>query len=99
MLVDGEGVEGRGVEGFAGEAHGGGEGGELAAESRPRWKTAMRKAAIWASVTSCLVRRAVDDGADEGLDFVVGEGVAVALVEDDVDGMDGLGHKILNVLL
>jgi len=35
---------------------------------------------------------AVDEGVDEGLDLIVGEDVAVALVEDDVDGMDGLGH-------
>src|SRR5580693_5690715 len=37
---------------------------------------------------------AIDDGSDEGLDLGVGEGETVALVEDDVDGMDGLGHLL-----
>ncbi len=35
---------------------------------------------------------AVDDGMDEGADLGVGESEAVTLVEDDVDGMDGVGH-------
>ena len=39
-----------------------------------------------------VVGGAVDDGSDEGLDFGVGKGEAVALVEDDIDWMDGLGH-------
>jgi len=32
---------------------------------------------------------AIDNGADEGFNFVVAEGAAVALVEDDIDGVDG----------
>lgn len=38
---------------------------------------------------------AVDDGADEVLDFGVGEDVAVSLFDDDVDGVDGLGYFCL----
>ena len=52
VLVDGEGVEGFGVEDLAGVTHGSGERGEFAGIEAALRKTAMRKAAIWASVTS-----------------------------------------------
>jgi hypothetical protein len=38
---------------------------------------------------------AVDDGADEGFNFGVAEDAAVAFVEDDVDGVDGLSHDCI----
>jgi hypothetical protein len=34
----------------------------------------------------------VDDGKDEGTDLGVGESEPVAFVQDDVDGVDGVGH-------
>jgi len=89
VLVDREGVEGSGVEGFAGVTHGGGEGGELVG----------REASLEDCHEECgdlgvgdelVVGGAVDDGTDEGFDFGVGKGEAVALMEDDVDGVDGL---------
>jgi hypothetical protein len=42
-----------------------------------------------------FLRRAMDESVDEGLDFSVGEDVAITLVEYDVEGMDGLGHRFL----
>ncbi len=35
-----------------------------------------------------LLGGAVDDGSDEGMDLFVAECVAVALVKDDIDGVD-----------
>ncbi len=88
VLVDGEGVEGFGVSDLAGEAHGFGEGGELArVEAAEKDSHEEGRDLGVGDELSC--RGAVDDGVDEGADFGVGEGEAVALVEDDVDGMDG----------
>lgn len=91
MLVDGEAVEGGGVEGLPGVAHGGGEGGELL------WVEAVvedghEEGGDLGVGDELFLWRALNEGVDEGLDLCVAEGAAVALVEDDVDGMDGLGH-------
>ncbi len=90
VLVDGEGIERSGVEGLAGEAHGGGEGGELAGVEAAL-EDGHEEAGDLGVGDELLFGGAVDDGVDEGLDLGVGEGEAVALVEDDVDGMNGVG--------
>src|SRR6185312_3199637 len=101
VLVDCEGVEGGGVEGFAGVAHGLGEGGELAGveAAKEDGHEEGGDLGVGNSVRDELVFwSAIDYGTDEGLDLSVGEGEAVALVEDDVDGadgrLDGLGHLL-----
>ena len=43
-----------------------------------------------------LFGSAVDECVDESVDLGVGEDAAVALVQDDIDGMDGLCHFICN---
>ena len=55
----------------------------------------MRKAAIWASVTSWLSGVRSTMARMKALDLGVGEGEAVALVEDDVDGVDGCVRSFL----
>ncbi len=92
MLVDGEGVEWVGVEGFAGVAHGGGEGGELVGVEAAL-EDGHEEGGDLGVGDELFFGGAVDDGADEGLDFGIGEDEAVTLVEDDVDGMDGLSHS------
>ena len=79
VLVDGEGVEWGGVEGFAGEAHGGGEGGELL-RAEAALEDCHEEAGDLGIGDDLVVGGAVDDGSDEGLDFGVGEGEAVAFV-------------------
>src|SRR6202011_3165756 len=99
VLVDGKGVEGSGVEGLAGEAHGGGEVGELlrveaAEEDRHEERCRL-------SVGDA----AVDYSADEVLNLGGGEGEAVTLVADDGGDMDrtaGLrahGYRFLALIL
>jgi hypothetical protein len=91
VLVDGKGVERFGVGDLAGKAHGLGECGQLsrieAAEEDGHQEGGDlgvgHKLSCWG---------AIDDGEDEAADLGVGEGEAVALVEDDVDGVDALGH-------
>jgi hypothetical protein len=90
VLVDGEGLERAGVEGFAGEAHGGGEGGELVG-IEAALEDGHEEGGDLGVGDELVFRGAVDDGVDELLDFGVGEDVAVSFVEDDVDGVDGLG--------
>jgi len=91
VLVDGEGVEWGGVEGFAGVAHGRGEGGELAwVESA--LEDGHEECGDLGVGDELVGWGAVDDGADEGFDFGIAEDVTVALVEDDVDGVDGRSH-------
>lgn len=91
VFVDCEGVEGRGVEGVAGEAHGGGEGGKLVL-IESALEDGHEKRGDLGVGDELMLRGAVDYGSNEGLDFGVGEGEAVALVEDDVDRVDGVGH-------
>ena len=93
MLVDGEGVERGCVEGFAGVAHGGGEGGELVGREASL-EDGHEEGGDLSVGDELVVGCAVDDGADEGFDLGVGEGETVALVDDDVDGVDGLGHLL-----
>jgi len=91
VLVDSEGVEGRGVEGLAGVAHGGGEGGEFVGVEATL-EDSHEEGCDLGVGDELFFRGAVDDGSDEGFDFDVGEDVTVAFVQDDVDGMNGLGH-------
>ena len=75
------------VEGLTREAHGAGEGGEfLGVEAA--LEDGHQKAGdlgVGGGVG--------DDGGDEGFDLWVGEGVAVPLAKDEVDGMDLGGHS------
>ncbi len=61
--------------------------------SRPREEDGHEEGSDLCVGDELMVWGAVDDGADECADLGVGEGVAVALVEDDVDGMD-LAHLV-----
>ena len=97
VLVDGEGVEGSGVDDFAGEAHGGGEGGELARVEASE-EDGHEEGGDLGVGDELFLGGAVDDGVDEGTDLLVGEGEAVALVEDDVDGMDGFLGSLVAVV-
>lgn len=90
MLVDGELVEEGRVKDFAAASHGIGECCEFA----------------WAEATledgheqRCDARGCdgfIDDTSDEPADFCVGKFVAVALMQDDVDGMDA--HDYLDAV-
>ena len=88
VLVDGEGVEGRGVEDLAGEAHGGGEVGELLRGEAAEEDGHEKRGDLGVG------DGAVDYAVDEVLDLGGGEGEAVALVADDVGGVDVLGHLV-----
>ncbi len=92
VLVDGEGVEWGGVEDFAGVAHGGGEGGELV-RVESALEDGHEECGDLGVGDELVGWGTVDDGADEGSDFVLAEDVTVALVKDDVDGVDGLSHN------
>jgi len=83
VLVDCEGVERGGVEGFAGVAHGGGEVGKLLRVEAAQEDGHNEGGGLGVG------DGAVNDAADEGLDFSGGEGLAVTLVADDVYGVDG----------
>ena len=91
VLVDGEGVQGSGVEGFAGEAHGGGEGGEFL-----RRETAQVDGHEEGGGLS-VGDGAIDDAVDKVLDLRGGEWETVTLVTDDVDDVEwlcGLSHGV-----
>ena len=106
MFVDGEGVEAGGVEGFAAIAHGHGEPGEfLAGEAvledghQGGSDLSVGNAIVRGDFGGCLVAPdgvvvlpVEDDGVDEVLDLLLGEGGAVALFADDVDRVDGVAR-------
>ena len=91
VLVNGEGVERFSVGDLSGEAHSLGECGQLfrieAAE-----KDCHEKGCDLGVGNQLSRRSTVDDGMDEDANLRVREGEAVALMKDDVDGMDGVGH-------
>ena len=81
-------LERRRIEYLAGEAHRLGEGGEFlrvqsAQEDGHQEGSGLGVCRGW------ILRGAVDQRVDEALNLGVGEGEAVALVLDDVDGMNG----------
>ena len=88
VFVDGEGVEGFGVGDLAGEAHGFGEGGEFARVEATE-EDCHEEGCNLGVGDELSLGGAVDDGVDEGADLGVGEGEAVAFVEDYVEGVDG----------
>ncbi len=91
VLIDGEGVEGRGVECLAGVAHCRGEGGEfVGAESA--LEDGHEEGGDLCVGDELVLRGADDDIVNEGRYLGVAEGEAVAFVEDNVDGVDELGH-------
>ena len=81
-------MERRRVEGLAGEAHGVGEGGELLRVEAAQEDGHQERGGLGVGGGG-VFGRAVDERVDEGLDLGVGEDEAVALVLDDVDGVDG----------
>jgi hypothetical protein len=91
VLVDGESVERFGVGDLSGEAHGFGERGQLSRIEAAE-KDGHQKGADLGVSDELSFGGAVDDGMNEGADLCVGEGEAVAFVEDDVDGMDSKSH-------
>ena len=83
VLVDSEGVEGGGVEDFAGDAHGGGEVGELLRGEAAEEDGHEERGGLGVG------DGAVDYAADEVADLIGGEGECVALVADDVGDVEG----------
>jgi hypothetical protein len=84
-------MESFGVGDLSGEAHGLGECGQLS-RIKAAEKDSHQEGGDLRIGDELFFWRAFDDGADEGADFCVGEGEAVAFVEDDVYGVDGLSH-------
>ena len=106
VLVDGEGVEAGRVQCFAGVAHRGGEVGKLARresalENGHQEGSNLRVADFVAGgelrgVRSGQFLLAVEDhGVDEVFDFRLGQFVAVALLDDDVEWMQCVVHGVL----
>jgi len=91
VLVDGEGIERFGVGDLSGEAHGLGECGQLS-RVKAAEKDCHEEGGDLSVSDELPLWGAMDDGEDEGADLGVGEGEAVAFVQDHVDGMDELGH-------
>ena len=103
MLVDGEGVQRGGVKGFAGETHRGGEVGELGGRESALVDGHEEGGDLGVSdfVGECergggfaagfgeLLFAVEDDCVDEVLDFSFGELAAIALLDDDVEGVEG----------
>jgi len=94
VLIDGEGEEGGGVEGFAGVAHGGSESGELL-RVEAVMEDGHKESSDLCVGNELFFRSAMNEGMDKSLDLFVAEDATVAFVEEDVDGVYGLGH--LNV--
>ena len=91
VLIDGEGVEGFGVGDLSGEAHGLGESGQLSRIEAAE-KDGHQEGRDLGVGNELFFRGPMNDGEDEGADLRVGKRKAVAFVEDDINGMDGVRH-------